>query len=268
MRFSLFCSALVLTLFATESIAAAPIVGGDEVPRYSDVPFMVQFTDYRDRVRCAGVIIHPLWVLTAGHCQGAYAQSELYAGTLGVGISSEHALKLKSAKSYRHPGYKENYLFIHDDFLLIRLKRPIDFTRSDLKPVTLPDEDFLRRGLEDEGAIATVFGWGLEDEDGKDGARKLRKASLPIVSRSALEASYPKWSDDTMLGAGFPQGGKDACSGDSGGPLLVYDPVKKTQVLVGLVSWGEGCGRAKYYGVYAKVSAALSWIQDTIRENP
>eukprot|EP00966_Prymnesium_polylepis_P034267 796148-Prymnesium_polylepis.1 len=64
-----------------------------------------------------------------------------------------------------------------------------------------------------------------------------------------------------MLCAGFPEGGRDTCQGDSGGPLFVM-PTGETDkaVLVGVVSFGEGCGFAGFPGVYARVSYFYDWI--------
>lgn len=46
--------------------------------------------------------------------------------------------------------------------------------------------------------------------------------------------------------------------GDSGGPLACDDQV------AGIVSWGQGCAVAGYYGVYTDVAYYNSWIVEKI----
>jgi hypothetical protein len=56
--------------------------------------------------------------------------------------------------------------------------------------------------------------------------------------------------------AGFRSGNKDACNGDSGGPLIV--PVDSEFKVAGLVSWGSS--NCNTYGAYTRISIFESWI--------
>jgi len=67
-----------------------------------------------------------------------------------------------------------------------------------------------------------------------------------------------------MICAGFEAGGHDSCDRDSGGPMIMK--TKDGDVLVGLVSWGDGCARPGKPGVYTKISAVRSWILETMAE--
>ena len=67
----------------------------------------------------------------------------------------------------------------------------------------------------------------------------------------------------TSLAICAGSGGKDACLGDSGGPLVWSDEQNHQSYLIGVVSWGEGCGRPEYPGVYTRVTEFLDWIETT-----
>ncbi len=98
------------------------------------------------------------------------------------------------------------------------------------------------------GTEATVLGWG-RIADGGDRSNYLRSVDVPVVGDADCKADYDVYDSRTMVCAGYPEGGKDACQGDSGGPLVVGD------TLIGIVSFGDGCGKAGKPGVYTRVSA-------------
>ena len=87
--------------------------------------------------------------------------------------------------------------------------------------------------------------------------KQLRKVTVPIVDRAECDKDYGTGSiTDNMFCAGFPNGGKDSCSGDSGGPIVDT----KTGTLIGTVSFGQGCAEAGFPGVYARVGQYVDYI--------
>lgn len=99
----------------------------------------------------------------------------------------------------------------------------------------------------------------------------LKEAKLPLVSRDTCKRSYKDfWSSGfcvtkRMRCAGYATGGVDACRGDSGGPLVCHR--NRKWYLMGVVSWGAGCGLTGRYGVYADVLKLKRWIQETIQDS-
>src|SRR5690606_40114595 len=102
---------------------------------------------------------------------------------------------------------------------------------------------------------ATVYGWG-DTTGGGSYAGSLHAARVHVLPDAACEKAYPggisgTYHAETMLCAGEEKGGRDACQGDSGGPLVAQGR------LIGLVSWGSGCGWAGSPGVYTRISDVL-----------
>lgn len=107
------------------------------------------------------------------------------------------------------------------------------------------------------GTPLWVIGWGYMEEHGKLSER-LQQAEVQLIDkRSCNQAAYHGDVTDRMLCAGLPQGGVDTCQGDSGGPLLYSSGHWQ---VVGIVSWGQGCGTPSTPGVYTSVRAYLDWI--------
>ena len=103
---------------------------------------------------------------------------------------------------------------------------------------------------------------------------KLQALDLPILDRSFCEQEYSQhknwvfvlgrryltnFQSDKMFCAGYPEGGKDTCKGDGGGPLVCKGELQ------GIVSWGGiECGAVGEPGVYTRVCKFTSWLEQTM----
>ena len=100
---------------------------------------------------------------------------------------------------------------------------------------------------------------------------QLEMVELPIISNTECMDWYNRSGsrqfipEHTFLCAGWEEGAMDACSGDSGGPLVVTRGDGRAEV-IGIVSWGIGCGVKGRPGVYTRVSQYVPWIETKIRE--
>lgn len=278
--FVLFVAALVVylavfTLYGSPAPAGAvplgqdvgpAIVGGEEAPPGA-YPWVAALVNARDPDAssgqfCGGSLIHAQWVLTAAHCVLTNEGSVASPGSIDVVInrhrlSSNNGVRVGLQRILTHPQYdSENSSY---DFALLQLVAPVN-----VPPVRVIDP--AETQLVAPAMLATVLGWGLTQEGGEP-SDVLRQVSVPIVDQTICQLSYGQLVGqitDAMLCAGYASGGKDACQGDSGGPLVVFDSQTGLWKQAGIVSWGYGCAEPLYYGVYARASAASTWISSQI----
>jgi trypsin len=265
--------ALVVLFLAASNVSFAEsrsshpsIVGGTQITDQTKVPFLVQLYAAGTGVECGGSVIAPTWILTAGHCQEVVSKITAIGGSLIEGSGT----KLKIIAHYVHPQFKETQKSVSYDFMLLELSAPIDFANSKIKPIVLATADAANRGLDDPGQMMTVAGWGDLKENAGDYPKNAYSVQVPIVSNQDANAStaYNGAIGASSIAAGYPNGGKDSCDGDSGGPLFAFDPVQKENVLVGVVSFGQGCAEAHKYGIYGRVTAGYDWITQTMAAHP
>lgn len=142
-----------------------------------------------------------------------------------------------------------------NDVSIFRLKTPIKFNAKK-QPVPLFD---LHEEV-DEGVLATITGWGATREGGS-APDDLQIVNIPIISKTVCSEAYKSYGGlpDGQICAAYPKGGRDSCQGDSGGPLVVNGR------LAGIVSWGNGCARPNYPGVYTEVATFRDWLTKNAR---
>ena len=139
-----------------------------------------------------------------------------------------------------------------NDIALLKIGVPLSFDDF-VQPIALPSQGQASSG------DALITGWGDTIEgDPNPPPVVLQKVTIPIVTDDECRAAYGE-SDilDSMICAGVEAGGVDSCQGDSGGPMVCDGG----SYLCGIVSWGYGCARPGYPGVYTEVSYFVDWVQ-------
>ncbi|MGW1951535.1 serine protease [Streptomyces sp. NPDC001920] len=256
-------AAAIPLVSAAPAAADSVVVGGFPVD-VSQSPWTVALSS-RDRFGgtragqfCVGVAVGRSTVLTAAHCMseevlgGAPDRVRDLSVIAGrTDLLSSQGQEIRVRTTWVNPAYDS--ATNAGDFAVLSLTRPLP-AGSVIGMAGTGDPAYA------PGTAALVYGWGDITGAG-DYARSLRAARVRVLSDALCKEAYPGGGDgrylaESMVCAGEPQGGRDACQGDSGGPLVAQGK------LIGLVSWGSGCGRAGSPGVYTRVSEvarALRW---------
>ncbi|MBC7274386.1 MAG: serine protease, partial [Streptomyces sp.] len=250
----------VLPLVSAAPVAAEGVVVGGFPVDVSQSPWTVALSS-RDRFGgtragqfCDGVAVGPTTVVTAAHCLDEEVLSgpveqvtdlKVIAGRTDLRTAQGREIAVRD--TWVNPGYDSDSNA--GDFAVLTLAESLP-ENSAIAMAAAGDPAY------EPGTAATVYGWGDATGAGEY-ADGLRGARLHVLSDALCERAYPGGGDgeyraDSMLCAGEVLGGRDACQGDSGGPLVAQGR------LIGLVSWGSGCGRAGSPGVYTRVSDMLT----------
>lgn len=154
------------------------------------------------------------------------------------------------------------------DLALLRLARPVALG-DHVAPLCLPERAFAERTLAFV-RFSAVSGWGQLLERGATALRLMTVHVPRLLTQDCRQLSRRRPGGpvvtDNMFCAGYTDGSKDACKGDSGGPHATH--FQGTWYLTGVVSWGEGCAAAGHFGVYTRVSQYTAWLRHLMGSPP
>ncbi|XP_051771647.1 tryptase-like [Ctenopharyngodon idella] len=161
----------------------------------------------------------------------------------------------------KHPSYNRHTS--NNDIALLKLRSPVTFTDY-IRPVCLAADG----SVFNNGTDSWITGWGNIDEGvSLPSPNVLQEVEVPVIGNRQCNCLYGVGNiTDNMICAGLLEGGKDSCQGDSGGPMVSRQ--SSVWVQSGIVSFGIGCARPEYPGVYTRVSRYQEWITSFMCSDP
>ncbi|CAF0806727.1 unnamed protein product [Adineta steineri] len=236
----------------------ARIIGGEQVTVHQSWPWIVSIRRWRHHI-CGGVIISASFILTAAHCIPS-----ITGLSVAIGITQQSSLTNNDSRIqvittvYLHPNWNPEKM--HNDLAILQLEHSLNGAL--FNAICLP----LKTDVLLIGSEVIAIGFGREKESSTRSSDVLRQIKLRILSHTSHTCKNELTDTHTQICAGLEIAGKDTCKGDSGGPLMYFSLVKHQFELIGIVSYGTGCGHANHAGIYTRVSAYLDWIETIIKK--
>jgi len=241
--------------------AAGRIVGGAEVSPMHSRPYQayLQSCSSQGCAMCGATLINKRYALTAMHCVVGATNLVVSLGEHNIAgnIETISPQTIKVDSVIKRSDYTETD--VNNDIAILKLSQEVVFN-SNVVPACLPTD----ASRTYTGYSAYVSGWGTTQESGSTSnvLKVTQQKILPNTDQVCVTGSMDNPVPNSKMCAYLQ--GTDSCQGDSGGPLTVQEDGRWT--IVGVVSYGIGCARTGYAGVYARVTNYLNWINQNVAD--
>ncbi|KAM4052760.1 granzyme A-like [Anomaloglossus baeobatrachus] len=240
-------------LLVSEGKTVKIINGNEAIPHSRPYMALIYFETETDEMICGGSLIHPNWVLTAGHCHKWGSETSIRLGAHSFEGKEKGAQVFGIFRTIAHPKYNRGTL--KNDIRLMKLKGTAKLGKT---VAVLP----LPKTFEDTAAqtVCETAGWGWTER--QDNADFLREVNITVLDREACQKHWKKKVDitDNLICTIVGPKGQDTCTGDSGGPLICKGSFR------GVTSFGESvCGKPNDSSIFTRLTKEyVHWINSTI----
>lgn len=203
--------------------------------------------------RCGGSVISENHVLTSAYCFAHPDHLTRYAilagSTSRFGSESQQYEYIE--KLFVHPKYVE----IENDIAVVKIVGSFHFNYH-VRAIQLPNQGEIAA----QGAVAKLSGWGRKHNGLSPYTTNIHSVNVTVFDHEKCHTLYPGSYRSSMLCAGQVEGGRDACVGDEGTPLVVKE------TLIGMPTRHIACGSKFKPTLYTSVSHFVDWVKSIQNE--